>query len=162
MQDLQWLRGSYLSHVNHHLEWQVPQQLWGSFRAATLLDRTTFSTFDLTVDKSSGGAFLVHTGSARKLNGTVEMGYVWGQASAQIQKPYIRHQRPGQCGDHDKATPRGYTDAELDKIKAGLEAFAFKAAASYVPASGPPSPDPAPPLPPHKRRRKHGNKAGND
>ena len=115
--------------------WNVPSDMYSAFDAAVLLDSADFKTFDLAIGDHKA-SYRANVGSARKWQGSVYLGYVFGSADGDMVQPKKRNHDecpPGSChgtstGMHD----RGYTDDEVEKIDKGLGAIAFKKAATLA------------------------------
>lgn len=113
--------------------WGVPTDMFSTFHAAALVESANFAAFQLTVKTGDKGIVDAHVGTARKYNNTYQLGWVHGNAVADLVQPYVRDKHevpPGDChGTKRGMKKRGYTNDELAMINDGLIAYAFKEAA---------------------------------
>ena len=113
-------------------QWGVPSSMMTDFKAAALTSSADFKTFDFTEDGTTG-TYVAHVGSVRLDSNTskIYVGYTFGNAVGSLVKPMVRHVHAGDChGTQRGMVPRGFTSDEITRINQGLQAEAFKKAAS--------------------------------
>ena len=130
------LNASQNSSLTEKLQaWNVPQQMYSQFQQAILFDSSTFVAFDFHVDNSGSGTYISHVGTARKLNGTIQLGWAYGSSVGDLVVPYVRTKAvpAGDChGTMRGMVQRGYTAQELITLQSGLASYAFKMAAKQA------------------------------
>ena len=110
--------------------WKVPTQMYTTFEAAALVESSIFQAFKFTVEAGENGLVEANVGTARKFNGTVQLGYAYGKATADLVQPYAGGPVGADChGTSRGMHKRGYTNDELTMIVEGLTAYAFKQSA---------------------------------
>ena len=112
--------------------WAVPGELQKEFQMAALTSSADFKTFDFKVAGHTG-KFTAHVGSLRKdpTSNLLYLGYTFGTVTGKLITPEVRHVKHGDCHGTDRdQKERGFTSEEIAKINAGLQAYAFKTAAS--------------------------------
>ena len=108
--------------------WNVPSGMWNAFELAALTSSADFQTFDFTLNPHVA-LFQAHVGTLRRdKTGKVFLGYVYADASGNLLTPLQRYIKPGVCLTKNRA----YTGAEMLRIRGGLSALAFTAAAKQA------------------------------
>ena len=118
------------------------KSILGGIFSAALVESATFASFHLDI-KNDKGHFDAHVGTLRNCQGSFYVGYTAGSADGDLVRPLERHQKAiDAVGGADPGTvicqffdmkKRGYTDKEIILIQNGLQAYAYKKAASMVP-----------------------------
>ena len=102
--------------------------MFKTYAAAALVESSIFQAFQFTLEAGGDGKVEANVGTARKFNGTVQLGWASGRATGDLVQPYTNHVH--NChGTSRDMKKRGYTNDELKDIVAGLTAYAFKDAA---------------------------------
>lgn len=115
-------------------QWGVPSSFNQEFNVAALTSSADFKTFDFTLNGTQAH-FEAHVGSLRKdpASNLLYLGYTFGTTDASLIEPMRRTVKQGDCHGTDRGQiSRGFTSIEVAEIDLGLEAYAFKKAATNL------------------------------
>eukprot|EP00939_MAST-03C_sp_MAST-3C-sp1_P003022 g3022.t1 len=114
--------------------WGVPSEMYSAFEAASLVESATFGAFEFSVKTGDKGSVQAFVGTCRKFNGTVQVGWTFGNSEGNLVQPYKRDTHEVPAGDCHGTTrgmkKRGYTTDEITFLNDALLSYAFKKAAT--------------------------------